>query len=200
MGAVYQLNEISAISEAAHGHGLNVHMDGARFANAIVTLDVSPAEMTWKSGVDVLSFGGTKNGCLAAEAVIFFNPDLAKSFPYLHKRSGQLLSKMRFVSSQLIAYITDNIWLRNARNANTMATRLSEGLAVIPGFELAFPTQSNEIFVHIPRPVIDHLNAAGIPVTEGELDGLAPPRFVTAWNTRKTEVDQLLTAVGEAML
>ena len=96
VGGLYQLDEISAIANTAHEHGLSVHMDGARFANGLASLGASPAEMTWKSGVDVLSFGGTKNGCLAAEAVVFFKPELVKSFPFLHKRSGQLLSKMRF--------------------------------------------------------------------------------------------------------
>ena len=98
-GLVYQLDDIVAVAETGHAHGLNVHMDGARFAIALATLGVSPAEMTWKQGVDVLSFGGTKNGCLAAEALVFFNHDLVKSLPYLHKRSGQLLSKMRFISA-----------------------------------------------------------------------------------------------------
>jgi threonine aldolase len=196
VGTVYQLDEISAVSETAREHGLSVHMDGARFANALVALDASPAQMTWKSGIDVLTLGGTKNGCLAAEAVVFFKPDLVKSFPYLHKRSGQLLSKMRFVSAQLEAYVENDVWLRNARHANAMAARLSEGLAAIPGIELAFPTQSNEVFARVPRKVIDRLSAEGINVTEGELDGTAPPRFVAAWDSRVEDVDALLAAIG----
>jgi len=196
VGRVYQLTEISALSATAREHGLQVHMDGARFANALVALEASPAEMTWKSGIDVLSFGGTKNGCLAAEAVVFFKPELVKSFPYLHKRSGQLISKMRYVSTQLEAYVKNGVWLRNARHANAMAARLSAGLASMPGIELAYPTQANEIFVRLGRPVIDHLNAAGFTVTEGELDGTAPPRFVTAWNTTTSEIDQLLGAIA----
>ena len=197
VGTVYQLDEISAVAKTAHEHGLTVHMDGARFANALVALNTSPAEMTWKSGIDVLSLGGTKNGCLAAEAVIFFKPDMVTSFPYLHKRSGQLLSKMRFVSAQLEAYLSNDIWRRNARHANAMATRLSEGLTAIPGIELAFPTQSNEVFAHIPRELIDKLAAEGINVTEGELDGTAPPRFVTAWDSRVEDVDALLAAIWQ---
>ena len=102
-GTVYELDEIAAIAEVTHSHDMRLHMDGARFANALVALDSSPAEMTWKSGIDVLSFGGTKNGCMAAEAILFFNPESARSMPYLHKRSGQLLSKMRFVTAQLSA-------------------------------------------------------------------------------------------------
>lgn len=195
-GTVYQLDEISAISETAHAHGLSVHMDGARFANALVTLDVSPAEMTWKLGVDVLSFGGTKNGCLAAEAIVIFKPDLVKTLPFLHKRAGQLLSKMRFVSAQLEAYLFDGVWLRNARHANAMASRLSEGLSSFPDIELAYPTQSNEVFVRLPQSVIERLNGEGFEVNERELDGAAV-RFVTAWNTQPTDVDQLLEVVAK---
>jgi len=195
VGMVYQLDEIAAISEVAKERNMHVHMDGARFANALVALEVSPAEMTWKSGVDVLSFGGTKNGCLAAEAVVFFKPELVQSFPYLHKRSGQLLSKMRFLSAQLEAYVSNDVWLRNARAANKMANRLSLGLASVSGVELAYPTQANEIFVHLPHPLIEHLTNVGFHINEEELDGTAPPRFVTAWNTECSEVDYLLEEI-----
>ena len=194
-GTVYQLEEIKSIAETAHEHGLKVHMDGARFANAIVSLDVSPAEMTWKSGIDVLSFGGTKNGCLTAEAVVFFKPELVGNFPYLHKRSGQLLSKMRFVSAQLEAYISNDVWLRNARNANTMAKLLSEGLAKFPDIKLAYTTQSNEVFVHLPSSIIDLLNAEGYNVSEDELDGKSV-RFVTAWNTVSDDIDKLISTIS----
>ena len=194
-GTVYQLEEIKSIAETAHEHGLKVHMDGARFANAIVSLDVSPAEMTWKSGIDVLSFGGTKNGCLTAEAVVFFKPELVGNFPYLHKRSGQLLSKMRFVSAQLEAYISNDVWLRNARNANNMAKLLSEGLAKFPDIKLAYTTQSNEVFVHLPSSTINLLNAKGYNVSEDELDGKSV-RFVTAWNTVSDDIDKLLSTIS----
>ena len=194
-GTVYQLEEIKSIAETAHEHGLKVHMDGARFANAIVSLDVSPAEMTWKSGIDVLSFGGTKNGCLTAEAVVFFKPELVGNFPYLHKRSGQLLSKMRFVSAQLEAYISNDVWLRNARNANNMAKLLSEGLAKFPEIKLAYTTQSNEVFVHLPSSTINLLNAKGYNVSEDELDGKSV-RFVTAWNTVSDDIDKLISTIS----
>ena len=194
-GTVYQLEEIKSIAETAHEHGLKVHMDGARFANAIVSLDVSPAEMTWKSGIDVLSFGGTKNGCLTAEAVVFFKPELVGNFPYLHKRSGQLLSKMRFVSAQLEAYISNDVWLRNARNANAMAKLLSEGLAKFPDIKLAYTTQSNEVFVHLPSSTINLLNAKGYNVSEDELDGKSV-RFVTAWNTVSDDIDKLISTIS----
>ena len=193
-GTVYQLDEIKAISKIAQEHKMSVHMDGARFANALVSLNVSPAEMTWKSGVDVLTLGGTKNGCLAAEAIVFFKPEMVGNFPYLHKRSGQLLSKMRFVSSQLKAYLTDDLWIRNARHANLMAKKLSEGLNAFSSIELAYPTQSNEVFIHLPRELIDYLNNAGYNINEEELDGKAV-RFVTAWNTELKDVDQLLDVI-----
>ena len=194
-GTVYQLEEIKSIAETAHEHGLKVHMDGARFANAIVSLDISPAEMTWKSGIDVLSFGGTKNGCLTAEAVVFFKPELVGNFPYLHKRSGQLLSKMRFVSAQLEAYISNDVWLRNARNANNMAKLLSEGLTKFTDIKLAYTTQSNEVFVHLPSSTINLLNAKGYNVSEDELDGKSV-RFVTAWNTISDDIDKLISTIS----
>jgi threonine aldolase len=195
-GTVYQLDEIKAISKIAHDNKMSVHMDGARFANALVSLDVSPAEMTWKSGVDVLTLGGTKNGCLAAEAVIFFKPEMVGNFPFLHKRSGQLLSKMRFISSQLEAYLTDDVWLRNARHANAMAKILSEGLDSFANIKLAYPTQSNEVFVHLPRDVIDYLNSSGYDINEEELDGKAV-RFVTAWNSELKDINDLLDTLAQ---
>ena len=194
-GTVYQLEEIRSIAETAHEHGLKVHMDGARFANAIVSIGASPAEMTWKSGIDVLSFGGTKNGCLTAEAVIFFKPELVGNFPYLHKRSGQLLSKMRFVSAQLEAYISNDVWLNNAANANAMAKLLSEGLTKFPDIKLAYTTESNEVFVHLPSSIIDHLNAKGYSISEDELDGKSV-RFVTAWNTVSGDIDKLISTIN----
>lgn len=197
VGTVYQLDEIAAVTDAAHRLGLHTHMDGARFANALVALDATPADMTWKSGIDVLTLGGTKNGCLAAEAVVFFKPELVQGFPFLHKRAGQLLSKMRFISAQLQAYVSNDVWKRNAKNANAMAARLSTGLAAIPGLTLEYPTQSNEVFVNIPRETIKRLLAKGIQVTEGELDETAPPRFVTAWDSTIEDVDRLISAVAE---
>jgi len=195
-GTVYQLDEIKVISKIARKHKMSVHMDGARFANALASLDVSPAEMTWKSGVDVLTLGGTKNGCLAAEAIIFFKSDMVGNFPYLHKRSGQLLSKMRFISSQLEAYVTDDLWIRNAQHANSMAKILSEGLNAFSNIELAYPTQSNEVFVYLPRELIDYLNNAGYDINEEELDGKAV-RFVTAWNSELKDVDRLLEVIKQ---
>ena len=193
-GTVYPLDEIRAITSVARAHQLPVHMDGARFANALVTLGITPAQMTWQAGIDVLSFGGTKNGCLAAEVVIFFKPELVGDFPFLQKRAGQLLSKSRFISAQFEGYLADDVWLRNARQANTMAQRLSRGLDALPGIELAYPTQSNEVFVRMPRSLIKALAQQGIKVNDEELDGKAM-RFVTAWDTSEAEVDDLLMAL-----
>ena len=195
-GTVYQLDEIREISTIAHKHKMSVHMDGARFANALVSLGVNPAEMTWRLGVDVLTLGGTKNGCLAAEAIIFFKPEMVGNFPFLHKRSGQLLSKMRFISSQLNAYVSDDVWTRNAGHANAMAKILSEGLNAFSNINLAYPTESNEVFVHLPRDVIDYLNNSGYDINEEELDGKAV-RFVTAWNTDPVDVSNLLDKLSQ---
>ena len=193
-GVVYQLEEIRAIAETSHALGMKVHMDGARFANAIVSLETTPAEMTWRAGVDVLSFGGTKNGCLVAEAIVFLDSGLAKNFQYMHKRSGQLLSKMRFVSAQLVAYISNDVWLSNARHANAMADYLSKGLTGI-GIELVYPTQSNEVFAHLPEHVIKGLKDRGFDVNDEELDG-SSARFVTAWNTERKDIDRLIAGIS----
>jgi threonine aldolase len=193
-GEAYQLDEIAAISETAHKYNLKMHMDGARFANALVSIGATPAEMTWKSGVDVLSFGATKNGCIAAEAIIFFKPELVGNLPFLMKRSGHLLSKMRFVSAQLDAYISNDVWLRNAKHANEMGKKLSEGLDLNSNTKLAYPTEANEVFVKFPRVVIEHLNSEGYKMNEEELGGKAV-RLVTAWDTAVCEVDKFLQTV-----
>ena len=195
-GTVYSIEEIEAIAAVAHSHNLSMHMDGARFANALVTLGVTPAQMTWQAGIDVLSFGGTKNGCLTAEAVVFFKPELVGDFPFLQKRAGQLLSKSRFISSQFMGYLADDVWMRNARQANAMAQRFSKGLADLPGLELAYPTQSNEVFVVMPAALIDRLSAKGLAINDEELDGKAV-RFVAAWNTTESEVDALLAVLSD---
>ena len=195
-GEAYKLDEIKEISDTAHKHNLKMHMDGARFANALVSLGVTPAEMTWKSGIDVLSFGGTKNGCIAAEAIIFFKPELVGNLPFLMKRSGHLLSKMRFVSAQLDAYISNDVWLRNAKHANKMGKRLSEGLSSNPKIELAYPTHANEVFVKLPRSIIEHLNLEGYKMNEEELDGKAV-RLVSALDTDESDLDELLEIISK---
>ena len=196
-GEVYQLDEIKKISEVAHKHNLNMHMDGARFANALTSLNCSPAEMTWKSGIDVLSFGATKNGCIAAEAIIFFKKDLVGNIAFLMKRAGHLLSKMRFVSAQLDAYISNDVWLKNAKHANEMGKKLSEGLAKHNSIEIAYPTEANEVFAKLPRDIIDRLNSEGYIINEDELDGKAV-RFVAAWNTQASDVESFLNSITQS--
>ena len=153
-GTLYTPDEIGAISEVAKAHGLGLHVDGARFANALVALGCSPADLTWKAGVDALSLGATKNGVLAGEAVVLFEPGLAETFGYRRKRGGHLFSKMRFLSAQLEAYFTDDLWLRNARHANAMAGRLAEGMAGLSGVELSHPVATNQIFARLPEAMI----------------------------------------------
>ena len=193
-GEAYQLDEIKEISDVAHHHKLNIHMDGARFANALVSLNCSPAEMTWKSGIDVLSFGATKNGCLAAEAIIFFKPELVGNLPFLMKRAGHLLSKMSFVSAQLDAYISNDVWLKNAKHANLMGKKLSNGLNKYPQIKLAYPTHAYEIFVKIPEKIIKQLNSEGYTINDDEWDGKAV-RLVTAWNTDPNDIDNFLNII-----
>ena len=150
-GTAYTLDEVRAIADVAHENGLKVHMDGARFANALVYLGCSPAEATWKSGVDALSFGASKNGAFAAEAAVLFDRGLATTFAYRRKRGGHLLSKMRFLAVQFEAYLENDLWLEHARHANAMGKRLADGLAGVPGAEFRHPVEGNEIFVALPR-------------------------------------------------
>ncbi|MBL6862621.1 MAG: low specificity L-threonine aldolase [Candidatus Pelagibacter bacterium] len=196
-GEVYELDEIKKIADVAHKHKLNMHMDGARFANALVALNCTPAEMTWKSGIDVLSFGATKNGCIAAEAIIFFKPELVGNISFLMKRAGHLLSKMRFVSAQLDAYISNDVWLKNAKQANKMGKKLSDGLVKHNSIKLAYPTQANEVFAKFPREMIEHLNSLGYKMNEDELDGQAV-RLVAAWNTLNSDVESFLESINQS--
>lgn len=193
-GTVYTLEEIRAIAQVARQYNLPLHMDGARFANALVSLGCTPAEMTWKAGVDMLSFGATKNGAIAAEAVLFFYPEQAAGFEYRRKRGGHLFSKMRFLSAQLEAYLTDDLWLRNAAHANRMAQRLGTGLQQIPGVTLAYPVEANELFVRFPDPVLQGLQADGFRFYAWESDGRSMVRLVTAFNTAEADVDAFLSA------
>lgn len=188
-GTVYTPAEVRALADIAKGKGLKVHMDGARFANAVAGLGCHPGDVTWRAGVDVLSFGATKNGALAAEAVVFFDKGLAEEFGYRRKRAGHLFSKTRFLSAQLDAYLADGLWLRLAAHANRMAARLGEGLSALPGATLRDPVQANEVFANLPEPVIQGLEQAGFGFYRW--DGQVV-RLVTAWNTKAEDVDALL--------
>ncbi len=192
-GTLYTLDEIAAIAEVAHAHGLTLHMDGARFANAVVALGCSPADMTWRAGVDALSFGATKNGALAAEAAVFFKPALAQTFTYRRKRGGHLLSKLRFVSAQLEGYLADGVWRRNAAHANAMAARLAAGLGALPAVRVVHPVEANMLFVALPEAMIQALLADGFDFL---CTGDTTIRLVTAFNTRAEDVDALIAAVA----
>ena len=192
-GTVYSIDEVAALCEAARRHGLGVHMDGARFANAVAHLGCAPADVTWRAGVDALSFGATKNGALAAEAVVVFKPELARELGYRRKRAGHLLSKMRFVSAQLEAYLAAGLWLKNATHANRLAATLARGLAAVPGAEVIHPVHGNEVFVRLPEPVIDGLLADGFAFyRRGE--NATTLRLVTAFNTRAEDVQAIVDA------
>lgn len=193
-GTVYSCDEVNCIAEVSHVHGLSLHMDGARFANAVVSLGCSPADITWRAGVDVLSFGATKNGAMAAEAVVFFNQSLAETFSYRRKRSGHLFAKMRFLSAQLEAYIKDDLWLRNAAHANQMATHLARGIASLPGRWVCHPVEANEIFIQLPEAVIEALVADGFRFYRWEGEHLTTLRLVTAFNTKDEDVTAFLEA------
>ncbi len=196
-GAVYSVDGVKTLGEIARARGLKFHMDGARFANAVAALSCAPADLTWKAGVDVLSFGGTKNGCLIAEAVVFFNPDDAKDFIFRRKRAAQLFSKMRFISAQFDAYFTDGLWLRTASHANAMARKLSDGLAAIEGCRIWYPTNANEVFVSFPPGVAERLRAAGAAfypwVTPGDPANGTMQRLICSWATREEEVENLIS-------
>ncbi|MGD1942949.1 MAG: threonine aldolase family protein [Leptolyngbyaceae cyanobacterium] len=197
VGTLYSLAELAAIRTVADRHGLKIHMDGARFANALIALGCTPAEMTWQQGVDVLCFGGTKNGLAIGEAVIFFNKALAEDFDYRCKQAGQLASKMRFVSAPLVGVLEDNIWLHHARHANDCAAYLSAQLAQISGVERLFPTQANGVFVELPTSVIQSLQNQGWHFYT--FIGSGGARFMCSWNTTRDRIDALVTDIKNAM-
>ncbi|MEO1241402.1 MAG: low specificity L-threonine aldolase [Pseudomonadota bacterium] len=202
-GTVYSADELKALCDAAHDADMTVHMDGARFANAAAATGASPATLTWKAGVDVLCFGGTKNGCLAAEAVIFFDPAMARDFEFRRKRAGHLWSKMRFIAAQFDAYLNDDLWLRLAGRANAMAATLSDGLAAIDSVEVSYPTQINEVFPVFPDGVAEKLRAEGATfypwVTPGYPAGGRMQRLITSFKTTQSDIDDLLKATRQAI-
>lgn len=201
-GAVYALGELKTLTAIAKDYGLPVHLDGARFANALVALDCTPAEMTWKAGVDVVSFGGTKNGCMGVEAVILFDPQKAREFELRRKRGAHLFSKHRYLSAQMLAYLTDDLWLNNARAANANCARLTAGLQSIEGTSFVHPPQANMIFCAFPRAAHQRLHDANAAyyVWSGTLNGDDPnevleARLVCDWSISNAEVDRFLDLV-----
>ena len=193
-GTIYDVDEIKAISGLCRERGLKLHMDGARFANALETLGCSPAEATWRAGIDVLSFGATKNGAIAAEAVIFFDASDAADFGYRRKRGGHLVSKMRFLSAQLEAYLSDDLWRRNAKHANAMAARLAVELTTLSGAHLLHPVQANELFVTLAEGVREGLLADGFKFYPWAAGGPDSIRLVTAFNTSEQDITALIEA------
>jgi threonine aldolase len=198
-GTVHSTAEVAALAAVARGHGLGVHMDGARFANALVATGATAADMTWKAGVDVLSFGGTKNGCMSVEAVVIFDPAKAWEFELRRKRGGHLFSKHRFLSAQMAAYLDDGLWLRLAAHANAMGARLARGLAQMPDVTLLQPVQANMLFPEWAPGTHARLEAAGaayypFPAPEGR----ERARLVASWSTTEADVDQFLAALRSA--
>ena len=201
IGTVYAPAEIAAIAELARRRDMRLHMDGARFANALVSLAVTPAEATWKAGVDAMSFGATKNGAMALEAVVFFDQALAEDFRYRRMRAGQLLSKGRFLAAQMLAYLDGDLWLENARHANAMAQRLAKGVAASSSARLALPAEANEVFAVIPQTLHGELAKAGVvyhrwPGTEHPGPGEILARFVASFLTTPEDVDRLIELLG----
>jgi len=196
-GTIYRIDEIAALCEIAHGRSLAVHMDGARFANALVRLNTTPAQMTWQSGIDILSFGATKGGAMAAEAVLVFDPPRASFMAERRKRAGHLLSKHRYLAVQMAAYLADDCWLALARHANAMADRLAQGLKAA-GLPPVWPVEANLVFVALPAALHARLKAAGASYYVRPADGLALGadqvlvRLVTSFATRLEEIERLV--------
>ena len=193
-GTVHTLDAIALLVDVARRHALRVQMDGARFTNALVSLNCSPADMSWRLGVDSLAFGATKNGTLTAEAVVVFRKDLAEEVMHRRKRAGQVSSKMRFLSAQLDAYLTNDLWLQNARAANRAARRLCDGL-MAAGVPLAAPVEANLVFPKFAPSTAARLRAAGLEFLDWPWLGADVVRLVCGFSTTDAQVDQLLAAI-----
>lgn len=206
LGTLYTVDEISALADKCHQHNVPLHMDGARFANAIVSNNATPAQMTWQAGVDYVSFGGTKNGCWCAEALICFDEEKAKEIAYMRKRAGQLFSKSRFVAAQFDAYFEDDLWLKLAKHSNLMAQKLADGFERSKFAELALAPQSNEVFVYMTPQRALKLREKGavfyewpLPKSHSNLSsklvssGNQLYRFVASFQTVPEEIDELIS-------
>jgi threonine aldolase len=206
LGTVYSPAEVAAISALIKPRGMKLHMDGARFANAVMGLGVTPAELTWKSGVDALTFGATKNGAMMLEAVVFFDTKLADDFAYRRMRGGQLVSKSRYLGAQMLAYLKDGLWLENARMANGLAKELAEGLRQFNHIRIPNPVGANEVFAVMPRALNDKLLASGAKFYDWMPDSLGTGisedeifvRFVLSFATPKEDVGNLLKLISRA--
>lgn len=197
LGTVYRQNEIEAIAEIARQRSLFLHMDGARFANAMAALDCAPKSITWQAGVDVLCFGGTKNGTAAGELVVFFKKELAAGFDYRAKQGGQLASKMRFLAAPWIALLTDDVWLKNARRANERAKKLAEKLAALPGIEIVFPCEASAVFLRLPDRLVAQLNGAGWQFYKFIEPDIY--RVMCSWSVTERAIEEFVDAVKRAV-
>lgn len=198
-GTVYGLGDLQALSGVAHGHGLPVHLDGARFANALVSLGCTPAEMTWRAGIDAVSFGATKNGCLDAEAILVFDPARARDLGFRRKRAGHLFSKHRFLAAQMAAYLENGLWLETARASNAAAARLAQGLEALPHARIEAPVEANIIFVTLPRAAHRRAVEGGAQyyktyedLAGGTEEDAITARLVTNWGTTDEEIDRFV--------
>ncbi len=197
IGTVYTEDEISRLCSLAHHHHMKVHMDGARFANAVAFLGCTPAQITWKAGLDVLCFGGTKNGLSIGEAVVFFDKQSALNFDFRCKQGGQLASKMRFISAPWVGLLENDVWLRNAVHANNSAALLSNALTAVEGIKLMYPREANAVFVEMPPRVIENLNARGWKFYT--FIGVGGARLMCSWDTDRSTIDTFVQDVRDAM-
>jgi threonine aldolase len=197
LGTLYTPLEIWDLAQCAHALGMKVHVDGARFANAVATLGCAPADLAWRAGVDVMSFGGTKNGMQFGEAVVFFDAALAEEFGRRRMQGGQLASKMRFLAAPWVGVLEDGAWLRHATHANAMAARLAAAIGELPGARLLAPVEANSVFVDLPQPAIEALRAKGwqFYMFVGETGA----RFMCSWDTTAAVVDALAADLRDAM-
>jgi len=197
VGTVYRPEEVRAISAVCKELGLRLHMDGARFSNACAFLGCTPAELTWKAGVDVLCFGGTKNGMAVGEAILFFNHDLAEDFDYRRKQAGQLASKMRFLSAPWVGLLQDDAWMRYAQHANGCAQLLAELVADVPGVSLMFPVEANGVFLQMSEAALEYLRARNWRFYT--FIGAGGARFMCSWDTEEARVRELAADIRAAM-
>ncbi len=198
LGTVYAADEIMRIVEFARERSMFVHMDGARFANAVATLGCAPKEITWAAGVDVLTFGGTKNGTGGGELVVFFKPELAREFDYRAKQAGQLASKMRFVAAPWVGLLSDDVWLKNARRANASAEKLVQKLSAAAGLQPVFPREANAIFLHMPEALVRRLHERGwhfYKFIEPDVY-----RVMCSWSLTEQVIDDFVADVKAAQL
>lgn len=197
-GTIYSPADVAAIGKIARARGLALHMDGARFANAVVALSCEPADITWRAGVDILSFGGTKNGTMGADAVVAFKPELARDFDRIAKRGGLMVSKQRFLSAQLLAYLEDGLWLQNAMAANSCARRLAKGFETVASLTVLHPVEANEIFVAMPDPLLVKLANMGYVLSSRRrtVDGRVMVRLVTSYATQMSSIEAFLDSIA----